>query len=332
MLAGAYAGLALAFVLLPADRGSFLPGLPVDFRVAAPALLAAGLVALLGRPQRWACVALAILVLAKLALWPTTIQRGLVGTYYATANFSGPVQQVELDQHIAFTDATFPLDFFNEVPRFNLDPPDRWQLPFSVRWQGVIVGQPHLITNQAATLRTAGGISTISFSKPWGPHASLRLLGATSLYPHTYPSWRITLGNAGRIAQDVLALMFALALLSRLASVRLSWGSGLFLLILGQGYVRAWPRAGTFPMQAAGQDWLTYASEARDIAQHGWLMNGGLPLFKGQPLYYQSFYAYFVALAHWLTGGSIGGVLFLQYVLLAATGALLCALASDLFG
>ena len=332
MLAAAYAALALAFVLVPADQDSFLPGLPVDFRVAAPLLLAAGLAAVLGRPERWACVVLATLVLAKLVLWPATIQRGLVGTYYAAANFSGAVAQTQVDQRITFADGTFPLDFFNEVPRFNVEPPDRWQLPFSVRWQGVIVGQPRLVTNQTAKLRTRAGISIISFSKAWGPHASLQLVGATALYPHSYPSWRIALGNAVRIVQDVLALVFALALLPGLASVRLGWGSGLFLLIVAQGYVRTWPRAGTFPPLAAGQDWLTYASEARDIAQHGWLMNGGLPLFKGQPLYFQSFYAYFVALAHMLTGGSIGGVLFLQYVLLAATGALLCALASDVFG
>ncbi|MDE3077710.1 MAG: glycosyltransferase family 39 protein, partial [Chloroflexota bacterium] len=333
-----YFGLSLLAVGLPADRLSLLPGIPVDFRVAAPFLVAAGLVAFAGKPNRKACLALAGLAALKLLLWPLTIQHGLIGTYYSTPDFTGPVEEVRLDRAVDFGDESFPLGFLNDL-RFNvLSPPlDRQQRPFSARWDGYVIGQPLLQTDQKATIQSSAAPPdmrrvTIRFSKGWGPHAFVKLAGVRALYPQYYSAAQIGAGSAARILQDALVVAFGLVLLAGLPTVSSSWPVLLFSALSVQGYVRAWPYQGKSLLLAAGQDWLTYESEARDILRHGWLMNGGAPLFAGRPFYQQAFYAYFVALGHRLTGGGFGGIFFGHYLLLAATAALMYALAGELFG
>ncbi len=323
--------LALLFVLIPADTRSLFPGIPLDFRVAGPVLVAAVLVAALGRPGKRECLLLGALCLVKLVLWPLTIQHGLIGSYYSTPDFSGPVEQVRVDQSIDFADDTFPIGYFNDNERFNFVSPasDRFQMPFSVRWTGFIAGgAPTLDTDQKAAING----STITFSKAWGPHARLRLVGAGDLYPVQYSAIRIGLGNVVQVIQDVLAAVFGLVLLTSLLSVRLGWASLLFLIVAAQGYVRSWLYTGKTLMLAAGEDWLTYETQARDILKHGWLMNGGAPLFTGHPFYMQSFYAYYVALAHLLTGDRFAGIIFSHYLMLAASVALMFLLGKELFG
>jgi 4-amino-4-deoxy-L-arabinose transferase-like glycosyltransferase len=81
-----------------------------------------------------------------------------------------------------------------------------------------------------------------------------------------------------------------------------------------------------------GDDMRQYASDGRNIALHGLLMNQGRPLFTGQPFYFYPLYPYFVALTHMLFDESFYGVIFLQFVLLGGTIAIIAWLASDLFG
>ncbi|MBV9119341.1 MAG: hypothetical protein JOZ39_01440, partial [Chloroflexi bacterium] len=324
-----------AFWCLPADRTSWAPGLPWDVRIAAPVLVALLLGACFGRPRGYLTAGMVGLVAFKLLLWPLTIQHGLVGSYYATPDFSGPVEQVRLDAAIDFADDSFPLPFFNDL-RFNfIGHPDRNQLPFSVRWTGVIEGgQIAVASDQQASASAA----SVSFSKGWGPHAYVRLDGASALYPKVYSAGQIAVGRVAAVVQDALAALFGAVLLLGLAGIRFGrrqaapWLTLCLLAMLGQGYARSWSLAGHFPMLGAGQDWLTYESEARDILAHGWLMNGGAPLFSGQPFFQQSFYAYFVALAHVFTGWGLEGVVLLQFALLGAAAVFMFLLAKELFG
>ncbi|MBV9119520.1 MAG: hypothetical protein JOZ39_02340, partial [Chloroflexi bacterium] len=236
--------LATLFVALPADRLSWAPGLPLDFRIAGPALLVVGLAGLLGRPRRWQIGALAALCFLKALTLPLTVQHGLIGEYYDNPTFHGPPAQVELDQHIAFADDSFPLGFFNDQKYdFRGSSVDRNQLPFSVRWTGVIRGQPALTAQGAATLD--GGVLT--FSKGWTPHAGVQLTGA-QLYPRPYSDLRLALGTVALGVQDGLALLFAVVVLAGIAGVRVGPGSIAFLLFAAQGYLHAWPMANSTPM------------------------------------------------------------------------------------
>jgi hypothetical protein len=61
-------------------------------------------------------------------------------------------------------------------------------------------------------------------------------------------------------------------------------------------------------------------------------MNGGLPLFQGEPFYYQPLYPYFLALGHYLFGEGMFGVIFLQRVLVALTAVFLTRTAMRLRG
>ena len=94
--------LAATFACLPADNSSLLQGVPLDFRVAGPLLLIAGLMAIRGSVRRWHAAVLALLCALKLVTFPFTIQHGLIGEYYSTPDLSGPVEQVRLDRTIDF--------------------------------------------------------------------------------------------------------------------------------------------------------------------------------------------------------------------------------------
>ncbi len=85
-------------------------------------------------------------------------------------------------------------------------------------------------------------------------------------------------------------------------------------------------------VMTAGDDPMTYEAYARDILFNGPLMNGGLPLGQGEPFYYQPFYPYFLAAAHFVFGEGMFGVLFLQRVLVALTAVCLTRIAMKLRG
>ena len=81
-----------------------------------------------------------------------------------------------------------------------------------------------------------------------------------------------------------------------------------------------------------GADWLTYETYARDILLNGPLMTLGKALGKGRSFYFQPFYPYALAAAHWLTGEDLYGVIVLQVFGLCITAALSYGLARRLFG
>jgi len=89
----------------------------------------------------------------------------------------------------------------------------------------------------------------------------------------------------------------------------------------------AWPWATRFMVMTGGDDPMTYEAYARDILLNGPLMNGGLPLFQGEPFYYQPLYPYFLAAVHYLFGEGMFGVIFLQRVLVAVTAVFLTRIA-----
>jgi hypothetical protein len=79
-----------------------------------------------------------------------------------------------------------------------------------------------------------------------------------------------------------------------------------------------------------GDDTMTYEGYARDILLNGILMNGGLPPGQGEPFYYQAFYPYFLALAHYLFGESMFGPMLVQRLLCAVTMVIVVEMAIQL--
>src|SRR5204863_6511116 len=87
----------------------------------------------------------------------------------------------------------------------------------------------------------------------------------------------------------------------------IAWAAGIL-----DALVFAWRSLGRMVTLSGGDDWLTYESEARDIALHGPWMNEGAALGHGSPFYGQPLYPYFLAVCHWLFGDGLFGVYFIQ--------------------
>jgi len=330
-----FVALVAAFLVIPGDATSFSPGLPWDFRLAGPALVLGCLLALRGTVRVYVVVGLVALCVAKAAIAPATVHRGLVGYYYASSDFSGPVMQVRTDLSIDFTDGEVPLDFLNDEPlRMTIWPdpgrrpqPDASQMPFSVRWIGWIRGSsPRVATTDMAVLSPGG----LTYQKGWGaPH--LKLLGADGLFAQHYSDARLLLGDAARDVDDALTVLYLALLLPGLATVRIGWTGWLFLGLSLQAYLLALPYYGRSILLHLGDDWLTYETQARDVLQHGLLMNNGDAPFTGQPWYFQSFYAYLLAGLHALTGSGLAGIIFVQYLLFGALAVFAAGIAGDLW-
>lgn len=94
----------------------------------------------------------------------------------------------------------------------------------------------------------------------------------------------------------------------------------------------AWPWAERFRNMTGGDDPITYEGYARDILFNGILMNGGRPAGQGEPFYYQAFYPYFLAAAHFVFGEDMFGVLFLQRLFVAITAVVLTRIAMRMRG
>jgi hypothetical protein len=117
------------------------------------------------------------------------------------------------------------------------------------------------------------------------------------------------------------------------ARPRWSWQEArlAFAIVAGvEAFVFAWPWYARNMVLAGGDDPMTYEGYARDILLNGILMNGGLPAGQGEPFYYQAFYPYFLAAAHYAFGESMFGPLLVQRLLCAATVVVLVQLAMAL--
>ena len=101
---------------------------------------------------------------------------------------------------------------------------------------------------------------------------------------------------------------------------------------LVEGMRFAWPWAERLMVMTGGDDPMTYEAYARDILLNGPLMNGGVPLFQGEPFYYQPLYPYFLAAAHFVFGEGMFGVIFLQRVIVALTAVFLTRIAMRIRG
>jgi len=108
--------------------------------------------------------------------------------------------------------------------------------------------------------------------------------------------------------------------------VALAWFAGLV-----DAFIFALPSLARMVTLSGGDDWLTYESEARDIAMHGLWMNEGAPLGHGAAFYGQPLYSYFLAACHWLFGDGLFGIFLVQRLLVAATVIALWRTAALLF-
>lgn len=140
---------------------------------------------------------------------------------------------------------------------------------------------------------------------------------------------------------DAAALLLVAA--ASVSAVRQLWRSGAsagaqwLTLALGawfgaQGWWQAIPFAGRVRSLTAGDDWWGFEACARDILHHGPLMTLGRPIGQAEPYFYHPFYSYFLAAVHGVTGESLFGPVFVQFLILAAVAAILWRFTADLFG
>jgi hypothetical protein len=90
--------------------------------------------------------------------------------------------------------------------------------------------------------------------------------------------------------------------------------------------VSAWQFPGVTVSLTAGDDWLTYESNARDIMRQGWLMPNGSELGAGTSYFFYPLYPYVLAGAHWLTGDDYGAVVLLNGLCVASLAMMFWAL------
>jgi hypothetical protein len=109
-------------------------------------------------------------------------------------------------------------------------------------------------------------------------------------------------------------------------AVALVWLAG-----IADALVFALPSFARMITLSGGDDWLTYESEARDIALHGLWMNEGAALGHGAAFYGQPLYSYFLAACHWLFGDGLFGIYLVQRLLVAGTVIALWRTAALLF-
>jgi dolichyl-phosphate-mannose-protein mannosyltransferase len=99
-----------------------------------------------------------------------------------------------------------------------------------------------------------------------------------------------------------------------------------------QGAWQASRFAGRVTPLTAGDDWFGFESSAREILRHGLLMPMGRPIGEGTPFFYHPFYCYFLAAVHRITGETLFGPVFVQFLMLAAVGWLVWRLVAEWFG
>jgi hypothetical protein len=106
-------------------------------------------------------------------------------------------------------------------------------------------------------------------------------------------------------------------------------GIGALLVFAGLSLVTAgaaWSLSGVTVSLSAGDDWLVYESNARDIMQQGLLMPYGSTPGKGSPYFFYPVYSYVLAGAHWLIGDDYGAVVLLNGLSVACLGPLFWSL------
>lgn len=105
-----------------------------------------------------------------------------------------------------------------------------------------------------------------------------------------------------------------------------------WVVIAVDAFLYARPFLDRLVVLSGGDDWLTYETQARDIAINGLWMLGGAELGVGRAFYQMPFYPYFLAATHWLFGDGLYGAFLLQRLLVGASMIALWRLTAALAG
>lgn len=177
------------------------------------------------------------------------------------------------------------------------------------------------------------------FSAEWNPGSGRQALAAPSLLARpselsvSQRDILFWLSRATDIAY-LAALLLLIALLALGVAIAPERAALALLLALVFGYaaISSLDLNDRGVLLDGGSDWLTYETYARDILQNGPLMTLGRPLGRGRPYFFQPFYPYALAAAHWLTGEDLYGVAVLQLFGLGVSAVLVYELGKRLFG
>jgi hypothetical protein len=116
---------------------------------------------------------------------------------------------------------------------------------------------------------------------------------------------------------------------SRLATIVAITVASLFGV---QGWMAARPLENRYVALGAGDDWFGFESRARNVLEGGLLMPLDAPLGQGAPYFYHPFYSYFLAALHALTGESLAGPIFIQFLILACVTLMMWTVVRRHFG
>src|SRR6266508_704473 len=278
-------------------------------------------------------------------------------------------ETTRVDRRIWFQDDEFPAHYLNGV---SFDRGIRREVtePMSVEWRGYIVVDDPYQTRIAVKARgtatvlldngavvTASSLSgrpesetslelepglhvvTVRYMKPRDTDGLMQLEHSLTVTAAPPPleraGGRAVRLRAARAIDAVLLFVFAFAVIQ---TIWRHWQPSMLVpaaLIGGfgwQGWWRARPLADRVVSLTSGDDWFGFESSARDILHHGPLMTLGKPVGEGAAYFFHPLYCYFLAAIHGVTGESLFGPVFVQFLILAAVAILLWRLAAALFG
>lgn len=138
----------------------------------------------------------------------------------------------------------------------------------------------------------------------------------------------------GRIVDLAALATFACVVLH---AVGTTWTSQIvpltvYALFAAHGWWQARPFAERVVALTARDDWWGFESSARDILHYGPLMTLGKPMGEAAAYFFHPFYCYFLAAVHGITGESLFGPVFVQFLILAVVALMVWRLAAELFG
>lgn len=268
-----------------------------------------------------------------------------------------------IDPRISFKDDTFPAHYLND-PAFNRGIRREVSEPMSVEWNGfafVEAGQTARLSLRArgdATLHIDGrevlslasssgaraaetmvdlaaGRHTLSvrYRKPVETEGLIDLTTDATVVPTDRAPTGRWLFVAAHLVDAGLLITFACVAFH---AVRTMWPfsvvpAALFAIFGFQGWWQARGFAGRVVSLTSGDDWFGFESCARDILHHGPLMTLGRPVGQGAPYFYHPLYCYFLAVVHAITGETLFGPVFVQFLILALVAVLVWRLAASLF-
>jgi hypothetical protein len=277
-----------------------------------------------------------------------------------------------IDPQISFTDETFPAYYLNDARFESAGAQRAVEEAMSVEWTGYVWSDAAAVVPIRLTVRGAGivrvdgnpvleiaagddgpreadtrvslseGAHTVEvrYVKPRGVAAQIDFAAPFAVAPAALAapqSMGAMLGKLKRGADAGLVILGAslIAVLARAAWPLTVSQAATFLLFAGfgvQGWRKAHAFAGKLVALNPGDDWFGYESYARDILAHGPLMTFGKPIGEGSAYFWHPLYTYFLAAVHAVTGESLFGPVFVQFLVLAAVAAMMWRFAEHYFG